>query len=161
MSEVRGDERVVAHLGALSAGLRERMLRTMNAVGIDVQTYVVTQKLSGQVLNRRSGALSASINQKVRDDGQTITAVIGSNLKKGGYNVLHEYGAYNAVVPLHERMQTMAWGKRMKNPRLVFVNAHVAHYPVRSYLRSSLRETAPRELERIELDISLYLRGAA
>lgn len=161
MSEVRGDQRVVAHLGELSGGMQERLVQIMDGVGIDVQTYVVTRKLSGQVLNRRSGALSASINQKVRQSAQSVTAVIGSNLEKGGYNVLHEYGAYNAVVPLHERMQTMAWGKPMKNPRLVFVNAHVAHYPERSYLRSSLRESAPAEIEKIDHAIRLYLRGAA
>jgi phage gpG-like protein len=160
MSEVRGDERVVAWLGAIGTDARQALLDIMNTVGIDVQTWVVTEKLSGQVLHRQSGHLSASINQKVREANTTVSAVIGSNNEFGAYGATWEYGG-TFTIPAHERMMTMAFGKPMKNPRMVQVRSFQRTFDERSFLRSSLRDTAPVEVEKIRVAMAEFIRSAA
>ncbi len=119
-------------LGNLRAAVQEE---TANLVA-----YIKDQKLSGQVLQSRSGHLRDSVNP---DFQESETSVVGSAGTEVSYAGVHEYGGvYN--IREHERRLTMAWGRPVKEPRLITVQGHVAHYPERSFLRSSLEENAER-----------------
>lgn len=149
MSTVTGQDAVVRMMVAVRDGARQRLIDTMGKVGFDIQQHVMTQKLSGQVLNRRTGRLRNSINSRVETGASSISASVGTGVQ---YAAAHEYGIQrNVVVTVHHRMQTMAWGKPMKNPREVLVNQHVAYMnlPERSFLRSSLQDKREVEVERI------------
>jgi hypothetical protein len=54
------------------------------------------------------------------------------------------------MVPAHQRMVTMAFGKRI-TPRVTTVRAHMVrmNLPQRSFLRSSLRDMAPEGIAMI------------
>lgn len=148
--QIAGVERVVLRLQNLAASATAKLRATMSSVATDVSSYVKETKLSGQVLNVRSGRLRRSINGQVRDSADAVSALIGTNLV---YAKVYEFGFQGTVnVPAHTRMQTMAFGRAMP-AREVEVRAHPMrmNMPERSFLRTSLRETAPAELDRIRM----------
>jgi phage gpG-like protein len=106
-------------------------------------TALVKRKLGGDVLKVRTGRLRRSINYRLFRRESSVVATVGTNVK---YGAVHELGG-KFQVPAHMRMQTMAWGKLMKQPRKVNVRSHTANYPQRSFLVASLREMEP-EIER-------------
>jgi phage gpG-like protein len=160
MSTVTGQGSVVRMLAAVGDGSRAKLVDTMKVVSFDIQQHVQREKLSGQVLNRRTGILRNSISERVQESTDAISAVVGTNVK---YAAAHEYGIQrNVVVSAHYRMQTMAFGKPMKNPREVLVNQHSGYLnlPERSFLRSSLRDKAPQEIERIRVSMAELIAQA-
>ncbi|MGN6383653.1 MAG: hypothetical protein ACTHMK_13705 [Dyella sp.] len=152
MSTVVGQDSVVRVMTAVAEGMRARLVTVQQRNGFDIQQYVQTQKLSGQVLNRRTGRLRNSINSLVQEGPGSVSAQVGTGVS---YAKIHEYGFQGTVqVPAHTRMQTMAFGHPMQ-ARLVNVRAHPmrVNLPERSFLRSSLREKAPEAIERIRVAV--------
>ena len=103
-----------------------------------LRKHVTDDKLSGQVLNARSGALRASIAAEVDDQaGQIIARVFSSGDVK--YAAIQEYGGRTAphdIVP--DKAKALAF---LVHGAPVF--AKVVHHPgsqipARSYLRSAL-----------------------
>ena len=133
----------MAHLQQFPERLATSMVKAMNRVTIGVQALVKSGKLSGQVLHVRTGTLRRSINQEVRYAGSgLIEGIVGTNVE---YAHVHEYGFHGTVsVKEHLRMQKVAWGKAMKNPREVTVKAHnmTMNTPGKRFLRDALAENA-------------------
>jgi phage gpG-like protein len=104
---------------------------------------VVRQKLSGEVLAARSGALRRSIRAEVADDSRSVQARVFSD---GGvpYARIQEYGgriALPAIAAADAKALAFVY-----EGRLVFAKraaAHVVTIPERSFLRASLAEFAP------------------
>lgn len=101
---------------------------------------VKADKLTGQVLNVRSGRLRRSINAKMMGQGTAkVEGKVGTNVV---YARSHEYGNHETVtVKEHLRMQVKAWGRDIE-PKKVTVPAHSMkmNLPERSFLRSALAE---------------------
>ena len=99
------------------------------------------EKLSGQVLKVRTGDLRRSFAlPRFESRGAEIRAYVGTNVK---YARLHEYGFNGAVaVKSHQRMMTKAFGRIVKNPRLITVRAHSMKMNVRArpFMAPSLKE---------------------
>ena len=136
---VFGDKETVAKLGRLDRAGRQAIRVSIQRLTLRLLAKVKSDKLSGQVLNVRTGRLRRSINQRVTVKDNGVYGVVGTNVK---YGRVHEMGG-RVTVKAHLRMQRMAWGKRMKNARMVEVRAHVVDYPERTFLRSALREMEP------------------
>lgn len=137
-----GDAQVVARIGSLSARLRQQIVDDMRRLWFGLQAAVITEKLSGDPLHRRTGNLASSINvggsQSTSEfiEGQDeIVGRVGTNDR---YGKLHEYGGTFAV-PAHERQITMVFGRPV-TPHAVLVKAHNVTFPERSFLRSTLRD---------------------
>jgi hypothetical protein len=103
---------------------------------------IVQGKLSGEVLNSRSGALFRSIRVESVEDADGVGARVFSD-GSVSYARIQEYGGrvnIPALEPVRAKALAFAYGGRM-----VFAKsaaAHVAHIPERSYMRSSLAEFA-------------------
>jgi len=116
-------------LRAKAADLAERLRK-----------HVTDDKLSGQVLQTRSGALKASITAEVDDDGGQIVARLFSagDIK---YAAIQEYGGRTAAHDiLPDKAKALAF---LVHGAPVF--AKVVHHPgsqipARSYLRSALAD---------------------
>jgi len=159
MSAVTGQDNVVRMMVAIGTGVRARLLEVMDSAAQDIQQHVTREKLSGQVLNRRTGTLRNSISKRVNTDTSSVSAVVSTDVK---YARPHEYGFQGTVtVPAHQRTQTMAFGKSIAS-RMVEVRAHPMrmNLPERSFLRSSLREKAPVEIERIRKSMAELIAEA-
>jgi phage gpG-like protein len=105
----------------------------------DLVLYIRSEKLSGQVLNRRTGALSDSIGSEVTS---TTFPVRGAVFSRGvKYAAIHEYGGTTAPhVIMAKNAQALAF---MMDGKMVFrrmVNHPGSVMPERSYMRSSVAE---------------------
>ncbi|HEX3429543.1 MAG TPA: hypothetical protein VHT03_01545 [Rhizomicrobium sp.] len=132
----------IAALARWGAGLRAR-LRDAFAQNAAALLAIVRAKLSGEVLEPRSGALRASIRAETGEDESGFAARVFSN-GSVPYARIQEYGGRIAVpelAPINAQALAFAYGGR-----LVFahrVRAHAVTIPERSYMRISLDEFAP------------------
>lgn len=164
---VKGEKNVLARLGEVTPAVRTQVERTILRIVIDLQSNVVRNKLSGQLLKRRTGTLAASIQHKVVSTSDTITGIAGSRVTSGAplkYAPPLEDGFNGAVtVKEHLRNVKQAWGKPMQNPRAVLVKAHQAQRNIkaRHYMRSTLDENRDRYLEMIDKAVGKGARGTS
>jgi phage gpG-like protein len=129
-----------ATLAAMPERLRDALSSKANALAAELQAKI-QQKLSGAVLNQKSGALARSIVTTVDDSSANISVSIATTDIK--YAAIHEFGG---VIPPHEivpdkakALAFMVGGKQVFAAR---VNLPAIAMPERSYMRSSLAEMA-------------------
>lgn len=126
-----GGDALVAQMTALGPRLTVNLTRAMHRITIDVQGAVKRDKLSGQVLKVRTGTLRRSVSSEVavHEDTGMIEGFVG--VFRGPamlYGRLHEYGGERSY---------LSW-RGANNTR--FGTHVIAHYPERSFLRSTLAE---------------------
>jgi phage gpG-like protein len=140
--ELVGDRELMARLEAMPRHVHDGLARAVTRLGLELQRKIQSEKLSGQVLGVRSGALRSSINTEVADSATEISATVGTG---SCYAAAHEFGFDGTVgVRAHLRRITAAFGHPIR-PTTVSVRAHSRHMhlPERSFLRSALAEMAP------------------
>ncbi len=135
-----GAEALQTRLDGFPAALAGQLAVKAQALGEALADRVRDEKLSGQALNARSGALRDSIGAEVASDGDGVSASVGSygDVK---YAAIQEYGGKTGA---HEILPTkgnvlafliagaVRFARRVEHPGSVI--------PERSYLRSSLAE---------------------
>lgn len=147
---VIGDKEVAKRLRSIPDGVRSKLTDSIGRLTLRLQRKVVQEKLSGQVLNVRTGTLRRSIDQRVATDGNSVSGIVSTNLK---YGKAHEYGSKQTVtVKEHLRLVKKAWGKELKSPVWATVKAHTArqNLPERSFLRSALADLQPEIIAGID-----------
>ena len=123
-------EDVILELQELGTGARSRLAAAVAEQALLFERAVIEDKLSGQVLNQRTGALVSSIASLVTDDGAGVMAKVVADTP---YSRIHEYGGViEPVNALALRFQI--------NGHWIMVKRVVM--PERSYLRSTLAERA-------------------
>lgn len=118
-------------------------------IAIDLTAKVKGEKLSGQVLNVRSGRLRRSINYRIEESDTGIDAKVGTNVE---YGRVHEFG-FKGAVNVKEHMRAGKQKVRAHKRRM--------NLPERSFLRSSLREMQPDIESRIARAIGRAIAGGA
>ena len=123
---------------ALRARLRQNFAANASAL-----LGFVRDKLSGEVLRPKSGALRASIHAEVAEDAAGFAARVWS---EGALSYAHvqEYGGrieVPAIAPKTAGALAFAYGGRMVFAKRA--RAHVVEMPAHSYMRTSLAEFAP------------------
>lgn len=132
----------VAKIEALKERLRAGIGEAIESAAARLLA-LVRAKLSGEVLNARSGALRDSIRSET--DGLSARVFSDGTV---AYARVQEYGGridIPEIAPKNARALSFPYGGR-----LVFAArtaAHVVTIPERSYLRSSLAEFAPVFME--------------
>ena len=104
---------------------------------------MVQAKLSGEVLQLRTGALRASIRAEAREDKSGFEARVSSDGSLA-YARIQEYGGRIAVPEMravNAKALAFVYGGRLVFARRL--RAHAITIPERSFLRSSLEEFAP------------------
>lgn len=145
-----GGAELIERLDAMPAVVKAVLQTKVNALAIQLQAHVVRDKLSGQVLNVRSGALRRSIQETVE---ATDTSVTGKVFSAGDvkYAAIHEYGG-TIKHPGGTAYLTIFGGGlgntvfvKNSNPlaaHLPRTKAHLIKEPGRSFLRSALKDMA-------------------
>ena len=146
---VTGAAEVIEHLGTVPAKVRVNVRDALDAWGTELALYIKTDKLSGQVLNRRTGLLSGSVHPLLEDSAQGITGGAGAGAGVP-YARIHEFGG---TIPAHEVVArnaqalaftvdgTLRFAKRVQIPDV--------EMPERSYMRSSFTEKSPQGIEEL------------
>jgi hypothetical protein len=131
--------RAIAKLAALPGAVRGGVRESMQAELLELLA-TVQAKLSGGVLNARTGNLCASIQAELGEDDTSIVARVFSD-GSVPYARIQEYGGRIEVpemTPVNAKALAFAWHGRM-----VFAKrtaAHTVTIPERSFVRSSLAE---------------------
>lgn len=123
---------------AVIAALRTKM----QLLTINLQAHVIRDKLSGQVLHQKSGALARSIQRDVTVSDAVVTGEVFSagDVK---YARIHEYGGKTPphdIVPT--KAQALAFALGGSNVFAKIVHHPGSKMPERSFLRSSLADQA-------------------
>jgi phage gpG-like protein len=128
---VTGDKEVIAKLTSMPAIIANALQQEVATQTYRLQQHVQQNKLSGQVLKRRTGRLRASINTKVEREGNRIIGSVGTNVI---YAAVHEFGFHGTV--------NVSSFTRTINGVTQNVSAHTRqmNMPQRSFLRSSLND---------------------
>jgi phage gpG-like protein len=135
-----GDREIVARLERMPGAVRESLRAKLETLTIALQTHIVRDKLHGQVLNQRSGALARSIQRRIDALSSAMYGVVFSagDVK---YAKIHEFGGQT---PPHDIYPSKAKALHFTiGGREVF--AKVVHHPgskmpERSFMRSSLAD---------------------
>jgi phage gpG-like protein len=128
-------------LAAMPERIRAALTAKAGTLAAELQTKIA-QKLSGEVLATKSGALAGSISVMIEDSlyGVTVRLATSPDVK---YAAIHEFGG---AIPPHEIVTDKAkalvflvGGKQAFAARVLVPAVTV---PERSYMRSSLAEMA-------------------
>ena len=135
-----GAEALQARLDAFPAALATGLAAKAQDLASALADKVKFEKLSGEVLNARSGALRDSISAEVASDDDEVSASVGSygDVK---YAAIQEYGGKTGaheILPDKAKVLAFLVGGAMRFARRVEHPGSVI--PERSYLRSSLEE---------------------
>lgn len=138
--ELIGGETLKLDAARKGPQLRAGMTQLITRLTMRLLVRVKGSKLSGQVLNVRTGKLRRSINQRVAgQDTPMVSGTVGTNLV---YARPHEYGFKGKVtIREHVRTQVTAFGRSI-TPVQVVVGSHARNVtlPERSFLRSALAD---------------------
>lgn len=136
-----GDKELIAHLQRMPGAVQAALKIKVTQLALQLENYVKTRKLNGQVLNRISGRLARSIANKVTATAAEVIARVFSSgdVKYAG---IHEFGGKTSPHIIEpKKASVLAFAG--PNGGTVFarrVNHPGSTMPERSYLRSSLRE---------------------
>jgi hypothetical protein len=137
-----GDEQLVERLRGISDAVNAGLARCITQLAIDLQRNVQQDKLSGQVLKTRTGALKASIDYRVDQGARGATAEVFTALR---YGAAQEYGFTGTVsVGASLRGIREAFGRPIAE-KTISVRAYDRRMalPERSFLRSALDDMTP------------------
>lgn len=154
--EFIGGDVLAAVLRSYGDKVQTAIVQSVGRSALRLQREVMQNRLSGQVLNVRTGNLRRSIHQQVTNTGGAVIGEVNTNVR---YGKAHEYGFAGTVnVKASLRQVRQAFGRPLKSPRYVQVRAHSRNVrlPERSFLRTALRDMKPM----IEADLQKSIEGA-
>ncbi len=142
-----GHSEVVARFNSMTGRVRQEIVKKTYTLALLLEQKVKL-KLSGQVLNVRTGRLRRSIHYKVEQTSVAVTGrVVSSSDVK--YAAIHEFGGKtpaHVILPKKGKALAFLGGYGMYGATQVF--AKVVHHPgsqipARPYMRPSLAEMRP------------------
>jgi Bacteriophage HK97-gp10, putative tail-component len=137
-----GASAALDRLRAMGDAASSGVARAIAKLGIDLQNNVQQNKLSGQVLQVRSGSLRQSISVQVNQSDTAISATVYSDLD---YAAAQEYG-FTGVVNVRASLRQIkeAFGHPITAESIgVGAYSRRMDLPQRSFLRSALDDMAP------------------
>lgn len=129
----------IAKLGAVTENVRAALRQVIMQDGPELASRV-RSKLSGQVLQVRTGALLASIQNEMVENSTSIYGRVYSSGVR--YAAIHEFGG---IIRHPGSSKFQSWiGPDGKHVATHYTRPHDIPMPERSYLRSSLAEMRDR-----------------
>lgn len=152
------DERLVASWQERVGRVAPAVVRALNTLHTQLQSYIVSEKLSGQVLQHRTGKLAGSIRVALAETSGD--RVVGSVQGAGGvapYGRYHEYGTTSEYEIVPTRAKALAF---QIGGSTVFAR-RVQHPPIqeRSFMRTGLQDMKPQIVEGLQRQILMTLQG--
>lgn len=149
-AEILGADVVLRRLEALPSAVHDGLARTLARLSTDLRARV-QNKLSGEVLVSRSGALRSSLAASLAPADGGMGLSLGSDL---AYARFQEYG-FRGVESVRAHLRTIreAFGRPLRQgAREVAVGTYSrkVDYPAHSFLRVALAEMQPEILSSLE-----------
>lgn len=145
---ISGDTAIKARIRGVPERLIPILVRKLNTVNTQLQRYIVSDKLSGQVLKSHTGNLKRAILQiPAEANGNTVTAGVGLG-REAAYGLAHEFGAQ---IPERTPKNAKALHWIGADGASVFaMRARAFKLPERSFLRTGFAEFQPRIIEAVQ-----------
>ena len=132
---VTGDVQSARAIAQVQQRISTRLRDAIQRATLDLMAFVKGKKLTGQVLNVRTGRLRRSITQRVEtEQGGRIVGLVGTNVS---YGRTHELG-FKGKVPVRAHTRKVG-GKRVP----VRAHSRQMDIPKRPFLGPSLNEKMP------------------
>lgn len=136
-----GGEKLIEALKTKPVTIVSVLTGKLNALLFQLQSYIVSKKLSGQVLHRRTGVLSGSV--RVIPATVAGASIIGGVEAAGGpafYGAIHELGGTSSYQIVAVKARALAF---MVNGKKIFAT-RVTHPAIkaRPFMSTSLAENA-------------------
>lgn len=131
---VVGEKKTVERIKRIAPGIRVELKTAVQRLTLKLLARTKQQKLSGQVLNVRTGRLRRSINQRVESKGTRVDGYVGTNVE---YARVHEFG-FRGIVNIREHLR-----KTKRGAHKVSAHSRNVNIRERSFLRSALGEMKP------------------
>lgn len=140
-----------------------RLKQEMQAETLNLLAYVEDEKLSGQVLNQRSGALKRSGYTAFEESYDEIAGVVGFGSGSSTaantvpYAAIHEFGGTINVPEVDGKLMVF-----QKAGATIFTTRHVAftvQMPARPYLGPSVDENRDAILGRLQAAVDEEMAG--
>jgi len=159
--QITNADALQARLASAPAAIQSALHAKAADLAERLRKHVTDDKLSGQVLQTRSGALKASITAQVDDDGGQIVARLFSagDIK---YAAIQEYGGRTAphdIVP--NKAKALAFLVHGSPVFAKIVHHPGSQIPARSYLRSALADMGDQIIAEFRNAALDGLNGAA
>lgn len=131
---VIGGDAAIAKYDNMPQRLKAELRVGIGRAALLVQVQSKQNKLSGQVLNVKTGRLRRSINTKITETDTGVQGSVGTNVE---YAHAHEYG-FQGTVSVREHLRTSVLGNKF------IVRSHNMNMnvPEKSFLRSALSDMA-------------------
>jgi phage gpG-like protein len=155
--QVSGLLPALQRLNVLPQQLWAALRTTVQRETLELQRHVVEDKLSGQVLNVRTGTLRRSITQVVEEGSTWIRGRVGTNLR---YGLAHEFGA--TIQHPGSRVRTakaLHWVAAGQDVFAMSTRPHTIRLPVRSFLRTGLADRRGPFVAAVRLALGRVLGG--
>jgi len=134
------DSKLEARLSGMTARIQTALAQKLTALALKLENHIKADKLSGQVLNVRTGALRRSIFTTVETAPNEVTATVASS-SDVPYGRIHEFGGaidIPEITPV--KAQALHFVINGKDVFAKRVRAHTVHMPERSFMRSALAD---------------------
>jgi phage gpG-like protein len=142
------DERLVAMFKKRGPAVVEAGTRAIDISMLLLQKRI-HEKLSGEVLNIRTGKLIGSVNkEETTFDGETISGSVTAAAGPARYGKIHEFGGTFTI-----RRGILSRRAKKNKKRLPTIT-----FPERSFMRSSQEELRQATIERIRRAVTGALR---
>lgn len=135
---LKEEQRLTAKYAALPRSIQAALAKKGEQLRQMLRRYVIDRKLSGQVLNRKTGRLQRNTRATMTVTKTTLRIVLGTVSR---YGRIHEKGG---VIPAHtiepKRAKVLSWTKYGERQFARQVNLPPVSMPKRPFLAPSLRE---------------------
>jgi hypothetical protein len=134
--DIEGETELIERFAAMPGAIRAALAIKLGELAQQLESKIKDDKLGGQILEPRSGALRDSISVALADGSANV---FSRGVK---YAVAQEYGFSGAeTVAAHSRLIKEAFGKAI-SPKTIFVRSYSRrmNQPERSFMRSALQE---------------------
>lgn len=148
------DQRLADFLETSSGKMLVACAEEMRIQMVNLAGYVKANKLSGDPIHRRSGALSRGVHPDTEEDGRSITGTVGVDGTVPYARILHEGGSTRPhdIEPSRGRALCFMWGGQQRFFRRVHHPG--SRFPARPYLTSAMDEQREEIFQRLFTSIN-------
>lgn len=166
--EITGDQTLANRLAGVGPSIQREISQSIKELTFELQEYIQANKLSGQVLNVKTGALRAHIFTKVEENSGVTTGTVFISPSQVPYAGVHEFGG-TIKHPGGTAYSISSAGSRFipnSDDRVGILRtlgyvtkAHDIPMPERSYMRSGLKDFRDRILEALRAAVKRGVTG--
>lgn len=153
-ARILGADAIAERLAGLPDTVQQGLARAVARISVDL-VAAAQEKVSGDVLQSRSGALRASIVAEMTETEGAVGVTVGSDLPYSGFQ---EYGFTGVeTVSAHLRTIKQAFGRPLRGgEKQIAVRDYTRKidYPAHSFLRAALADMQPEIADALDAAVA-------